>query len=463
MTITSLRTRFSLAMLGWVIAGLFVVGLTASALFKAHVERIFHAELEEHLVELMGLTALDAKGQPHLVRPLSDPRFGAARSGYYWQVNQDEAPPLRSPSLGKSRLDEDFAHSEGISHIRAPGPAGPAMIYGMTRPATSKGGNPDTTLHYIVATDITNLEAIVADFRRDLLVWLAALAAALIVGAALALRFATRPLDALGAAVAAIHSGKAQRMGAPWPAEIAPLAADLDRLLDSREAMVAAARIESGNLAHGLRTSLAVLTDEAESLADQPAGATLLAECRRIARQLDWHLARASSAASEGPVRHTALRPALAPLITAMRRLHQGRRIAFSAEGPAVSAIIDPEAFTEILSNLLDNAGKWATQNVSVDWQVSGSSIVLRVVDDGPGISPEGLERLFKPGVRLDEQTPGHGLGLAIAQDLAKNAHATLALAARPDGECGILAIFTLRQAQPGQAGDGQPGSQATI
>jgi signal transduction histidine kinase len=439
----ALRTRFTLAMLAWVTLGLTAVGLSASALFRTHVEAVFHAELEEHLVELIGLTELDGRGQPRLARPLSDPRFGAERSGYYWQVSQGEKPPLRSPSLADAALDSRHAHSEGISHIRAPGPAGPAMIYGMTRANTVSGA----TLHYLVATDTRHLERLVADFRRDLLVWLGALAAMLLVGAALALRFATRPLDRLGAAIAAVRAGEAQRMAGPWPAEIAPLADDLDRLLDSREAMVAAARIEAGNLAHGLRTSLAVLTDEAESLADQPAGATLLAECRRISRQLEWHLARARAAAGHGPVRETALPDALASPLSAMTRLHQNRAVRFTAAGPALRLAIDPEDFAEILSNLLDNAGKWAEADVLVRWHAEGGRVVLDVVDDGPGIPAEAASQLFVSGVRLDEQVPGHGLGLVIARDLAEKANGRITLGGRDDGGNGAAARLELNAA----------------
>lgn len=435
-----LRTRFTLAMLAFVAAGLIVVALSASALFRTHVEKVFHAELEEHLVELIGLTHVDPSGHPQLARPLSDPRFGADSSGYYWQVSRDAGAPLRSPSLAAARLDDSLAHSEGVTHIRASGPAGPAMVYGMTR-KTPDGSD---TLHFMVATDIDNLDRLVADFQRDLLVWLAALAALLLIGAALALRVATRPLDRLATAVAAVRDGTAQRMGVPWPAEIAPLATDLDRLLDSREAMVAAARIESGNLAHGLRTSLAVLTDEAENLADQPAGQTLLAECRRIARQLDWHLARARAAAGHGPVRHTQLPGALVPLLSAMTRLHQSRGISFAADGPAVGLVIEPEAFAEILSNLLDNAGKWASAEVDVRWASDGQMVTISVRDDGAGISAEDRGRLFVQGVRLDEQVPGYGLGLAIARDLAGTAEGKLGLNPRDDGRSGTAAVLVL-------------------
>lgn len=438
---TSLRTRFALAMLVWVTAGLLVVGLSASALFRRHVEGVFHAELQEHLGELIALSVTGADGRPHLTRPLSDPRFGTPGSGYYWQIGGNGGPLLRSASLGHASLDDRLAHTATITHVAAPGPNGPAMVYGATRPTA--GGYE----HFLVATDMRHLDDAVAAFRRDLFVWLGGLAVALLIGAVLALRVATHPLDRLAAAIGAVHSGAARRMGGPWPAEIAPLATDLDRLLDSREAMITAARVESGNLAHGLRTSLAVLTDEAETLADQPAGATLLAECRRIARQLDWHLARARSAAGEGAVRQTVLPAALAPLLSAMTRLHRG--IGFAADGPPLTLAIDPEAFAEILSNLLDNAGKWAAAAVTVRWHAGGAEAIVEISDDGPGIPADQLGRLFVPGVRLDEQVPGHGLGLAIARDLARNADGSISLGPRPDGRPGTRAVLTLKRSEP--------------
>lgn len=441
--VTALRLRFALAMLFWVAAGLLLVGISASALFRRHVERTFHAELEEHLVELVGLIEVNAAGQPHLSRPLSDPRYGAAGSGYYWQVSRNAAPPLRSPSLADRQLDHRLAHADGITHIRAAGPAGPAMVYGITQKHAGTPGG----IHFLVATDMRHLDGLVADFRRDLLAWMAGLAALLVAGALLALRYATRPLDALASAIARVRDGTDSRMGHLWPAEIAPLAADLDRLLDNREAMVTAARIEAGNLAHGLRTSLAVLTDEAENLADQPAGETLLAECRRMARQLDWHLARARAAAGQGAIIETLLPDALTPLISAMRRLHANRGIGFSVEGASARLAIDPEAFAEILSNLLDNAGKWARTSVDVRWQERSGKIVIEVTDDGPGIPPEQVDRLWKPGARLDEQTPGHGLGLAIARDLVTAAKGDLQLCARRDRQPGTTAVLTLSRA----------------
>lgn len=436
---SSLRARFALAMLAWVIGGLVLVGVSASDLFRRHVEGVFHAELEEHLAELVGLTEFDTGGQPKLSRPLSDPRYGAAGSGYYWQVGSVSAIVLRSPSLGERQLPGRLTGETSVVHMRTRGPFGDAMIYGTThRPA---GHSP---LQYLIATDTRHLDDAVTAFQQELLAWMAAMALLLIVGALIALRFATRPLDRLASSIARVRAGLDQRMGSTWPAEIVPLANDLDRLIESREAMVTAARIEAGNLAHGLRTSLAVLTDEAETLADHPAGTTLKAECTAMARRLDWHLARARAAAGQGAVIETSLPNALEPLISAMRRLHAARRIIFTADGPPLRVAIDPDAFAEILSNLLDNAGKWARTQVEVRWETWNGSVVISVIDDGSGIPAETVESLWKPGVRLDEAMPGHGLGLAIALDLTLGANGQLTLGKRSDHQTGTQATLKL-------------------
>ncbi len=437
---SSLRARFTLAMLAWVISGLVVVGFSASALFRRHVEGVFHAELEEHLVELVGLTELDGKGRPQLARPLSDPRYAAAGSGYYWQVSRDGSALMRSPSLGEGRLVDRLKPHQNVTHMRSQGPSGDAMIYGITKDQPNAGGS----LHFLIATDMRHLDDVVTAFQQELLAWLAALAVLLIAGAVVALRFATRPLDRLAASIARVRAGQEQRMGDVWPTEILPLANDLDRLIESREAMVAAARIEAGNLAHGLRTSLAVLADEAESLAEHAAGKTLTAECMAMARRLDWHLARARAAAGQGAVIETSLPDALNPLISAMRRLHASRHIQFTAEGPAVRIAIDPDAFAEVLSNLLDNAGKWAASEVAVHWHAIDGKITVAVIDDGPGIPAETIDALWKPGVRLDEKMPGHGLGLAIALDLVQTANGQLVLNSRDDHRTGTQAVLTL-------------------
>lgn len=438
----SLRLRFAVAMLAWILAGLVVIGLSTSALFRRHVEEQFHDELKVHLVELAGLTRLEEDGRPVLDRPLSDPRYGMPESGFYWQVEREGAPALKSGSFTSGGLDPSIAHQPDIVHRLAKGPTGPTMTYGFTRPAADGGSE----LHFLIATDERILLDVLSSFDKELWRWLTLLALGLLGTGTLVILYALKPLDRLGRSVAAVRSGAARRMDDGWPAEIAPLVADLNGLLDANDAMVSRARVAAGNLAHSLRTSLAILTDEAESLARGEAGDsadTLLEQCRRIARQLDWHLARARAGARRGAV--TDIPDAIVPLANAMQRLHTGRSIAFAVIGKAPARLaVEPEDFAEILSNLADNAGKWARSRVEIDWQLAGVEVFIAVSDDGPGI-PEPLRAgMFGVGSRIDERAPGHGLGLAIAQDLARHYGGNIALSGRADGADGLVARLNL-------------------
>ncbi len=450
----SLRLRFAVAMLAWIGTGLLFIGVSTSALFRKHVENQFHDELKVHLVELAELTRFAADGQPTLDRPLSDPRYEMPDSGYYWQVEREGAPVLKSASMRRGALDPALAHQPEIVHRLARGPTGPTMTYGFARPAPDGGSE----LHFLIATDERILNAVISAFDRELQRWLTLLAAGLLGTGAIVNIYTLRPLDRLRQSVAAVHNGAARRMEDGWPAEIAPLVADLNGLLDTNEAMVSRARVEAGNLAHSLRTSLAILTDEAETLAKGEAGdsaATLLEQCRRIERQLDWHLARARAGVRQGAT--TRLPEAIQPIETAMQRLHAERHIQFSTDGTDMVALaIEPEDFAEIVSNLTDNAGKWARSRVGIDWRVAGAEAMISVTDDGPGIPASMRTSAFGVGSRLDERSPGHGLGLAIAQDLARHYGGDVALSGRDDGADGLVARLMLplaRGQQPGIEG----------
>lgn len=441
----SLRLRFALAMLAWILVVLVVIGISSSALFRRHVEQQHHDELRVHLMELAELTRLAPDGRPVLDRPVSDPRYGMADSGFYWQVERDGAPPLKSGSITRGGLDPSLAHQPDVVHRLAPGPTGPTMTYGFARPAPDGG----TELHFLIATDERILNEVIAAFDRDLRRWLTLLAMGLLITGSVVIGFALKPVDRLGRSVAAVRSGSAPRVEDGWPAELAPLVTDLNGLLDSQEAMVARARVEAGNLAHSLRTSLAILTDEAESLARGDAGesaATMLAQCRQIGRRLDWHLARARAGVRHGAL--TTIPDAVVPIVSAMQRLHAGRGIAFSlADGVSARLAIEPDDFAEILSNLLDNAGKWARSGVVVDWTPQEGDVLITVVDDGPGIPADERAGIFAVGRRLDEQAPGHGLGLTIARDVARSYGGEIELTDRSDGASGLLARIRLPRA----------------
>ncbi|MBC2668857.1 sensor histidine kinase [Novosphingobium piscinae] len=431
----SLRLRLLLAILAWVVVGIGGIWVSATRLFAKHVELGFHEELEVHVQELAGLIRLKADGAPVLTRPLSDPRYLVPMSGFYWQVNVDGHPPLRSLSMRRGALDEQVAHSAQVLHRIDKGPSGPAITYGFV----AKGPQ-GQDVHYMIATDERLLDATISDFTRDLTGWLGGLALTLLLIGGAVVLFAFEPLDRLAAAIGRLRQGDREALRGAMPLEIAPLADDLNAYIAHTAGVVERARVEAGNLAHSLRTPLAVIIDEAERLAREPgtqeSAQVLLDQAQRMAQQIELRLARARAAVTGNlPGAICRIAPTLAPILSAMRRLHPGIAFVESAPVPADASLpIDPSDLTELLSIVLDNAGKWARTRVDVG--VAAGRITI--ADDGPGMTGEERCRAGEAGLRFDPDRPGSGLGLAIARDIVAAYALDLTLSDRQDGQLGL-------------------------
>ncbi len=420
--LSSLRLRFLLAVTLWVLLGIAAIWVSAASIFSAHVEQSYHEELEVHVRELARLTEIDPNGALRLSRPLSDPRYEVPLSGFYWQVTAPGLAPLRSRSMTRGQLDESIAHSPEILHRLDDGPTGAAITYGFTRT-----GPAVEDVHFVIATDQSELDRLIDDFTGDLALWLAGLAA-LLLGTGLAVvAFGLRPLDRLTAAFGRLRRGEALELEGEYPAEIAPLASDLNAYIRQNEEMVARARVQAGNLAHSLRTPLAVITDEAERLSERAesaaSGAALLEQARAMEQQVEYQLARArSSAARKRSGRGVVIPEVAVPILRAMERLHPERHFTMETRGcEGLVLPLDPVDFAELLSILLDNAGKWARGAVTLRFECDdGEGLTVEIADDGPGMADEDLASAFELGTRFDPQMPGSGLGLAIARDLAE-------------------------------------------
>ena len=441
----SLRMRFLLALGLWVALGIGGIWYSATALFAKHVAEQYHEELDVHIRELAGLVHVTPDGTVRLVRPLSDPRYLVPLSGFYWQVSADGGNELRSPSMTRGRLDEAAAHSHTIVHIGRPGPTGPAITYGFVG-TTPRG----TEIHYLIATDQRLLDETVAAFDHELVLWLVVLAAGLALTGLAILHFGFRPLDRLGVAVARLRSGNSASLEGDYPIEIAPLADDLNVFIAQNSATIERARVQAGNLAHGLRTPLAVITDEAERLAQHretaDSAAVLLEQARAMVQQIDYQLARArSSAGARIPGTVCPLPEVLLPILSAMRRLHSDRRFELVNDLPVGTTVsVDPVDFAELVSNLVDNAGKWARSITTIHIGRSAGATIVEIADDGCGMADEQLELAFNIGQRFDPDTPGSGLGLAIAREIAEGAGIAIHLGGRADGAAGLVARLTI-------------------
>lgn len=251
------------------------------------------------------------------------------------------------------------------------------------------------------------------------------------------IRRSLKAMAQLHTRLTAVHRGEHREVGGHYPSEVQPLVDDLNALLTERDERVRRALAKAGDLAHGLKTPLAVLARDAERVAaagDHELAASMAAQVERMRRQIDYHLAHARAAAA-GPGTRSLVAPSIDGLFRTLERLHAERSIALrSAVAPGHAVRCVREDLEEMLGNILDNACKWGRSRVEVESEIAGPSMVITVDDDGPGIDPAMAARVIERGVRADEQVEGTGLGLAIVRDLAEIYGGSIELSRSPLG-----------------------------
>jgi signal transduction histidine kinase len=265
-------------------------------------------------------------------------------------------------------------------------------------------------------------------------------AGALVVGGLFLVRKAVAPFGSLRASLSAVREGRSQRMEGDYPSEVQPLVNDLNALLEDRERAIARALTTAGDLAHGLKTPLAVLAqeaDEAGAAGHRDLATTLRQLVERMQRQVDYHLARsrATASARAAPGFRCAVLPSVEGLVRTMRRLHAGRALTIDTDvAPAHEIRGRREDLDEMLGNLLDNACKWARSRVAISSSIDQTRLSVLVDDDGPGLDPSIRAQVLQRGVRADQQVRGSGLGLAIVRELAELDEGAVTLETSPLG-----------------------------
>ena len=250
--------------------------------------------------------------------------------------------------------------------------------------------------------------------------------------------------------LAGVREGRDARLGGAYPSEVQPLVSELNELLSDREQRVTRALTKAGDLAHGLKTPLTLLNQQAErAKAEGQAAlaAAIMQQVERMRRQIDYHLAHARASASGGnPAARCHVLTSADALARTMLTIHAERHLAIDVHVPHDHFVsLQREDFEEMLGNLVDNACKWAQTRVEVRSSLDEGQIVTTVDDDGPGLDPSLRETVLRRGVRADEAAPGSGLGLAIVADLVELYGGSIALGSSPLG--GLRATLRLPSA----------------
>jgi signal transduction histidine kinase len=412
----SLALRLTLAAGACVVAGLGVSGWLVTGVAVRGVEAAFEARLVGLLEAAVAAATTDADGRVVLARAPAGADFERPLGGAYWQVTAPDGSVATSRSLWDQSLPAARGGHDGVLLRDAPGPRGEPLrvaerdllLPGAAAPA-----------HVAVALSRAETEAEVARLRALLTLIFTLLGLGLVAAVVGTVVAGLAPLRRVSRALSEVRHGRRERLAVDAPAEIAPLVAEVDALIVANRATVERARAHVGNLAHALKTPLAVLRNALDSTpADVPAARE---EALALQRLVHHHLARARAAALASSTAADASPFVIAEDIAGgLRRLFDGRGLLIEVEGdPAARVQVDPQDLSEMLGNLMENACQWASRRVGVTIAAEQCAVLITIGDDGPGLPETAREAALGRGVRLDERRAGSGLGLAIAADLA--------------------------------------------
>lgn len=381
------------------------------------------ALLDSQIVTLIAAAEPDPAGGYQAPLNGLDTRLASPDSGLYAQIRSNNQV-WRSPSLAGVPLDFGPPLAQGEREFSD-------AVVGHTRVEIESRGisfqddpkQPGHALTFSVAQSLTPYEQQLWIFRSKMLGWFTGLMALLLLSLAVLLRRVLAPLRRLEREVHEVEEGRSEVLGSGYPRELSGVARHLNALLVGERKRVARYRDTLGNLAHGLKTPLAVMRSALHSdVGSGTATRTIGTEIDRMTDIIEHQLKRAASGGAllgQAPVSVAA---AAAELRGALLKVYSRKDLSIELAIQEGSHFIgDRGDFTELLGNLLDNACKWCREKVRISALVEGGrdgeSLALTVEDDGPGIAEENRAKVLERGVRTNETMPGHGLGLAMVHD----------------------------------------------
>ncbi|HKD58517.1 MAG TPA: sensor histidine kinase [Hyphomicrobiaceae bacterium] len=460
MTTNSLAFRLFATAAAWNLLVLPIAGAIIYSLYRQEVETSFDRRLGVLLTVVLSDTVDHGDSEPGAPKDVGEPLFEVTHSGWYWQIKPLDDKPghlLISRSLTGLTIPLPSEHDvepneREVRWANLDGPLDQKLRVAETIYVFGEGKKAQR-YSVAVAGTLGEVETSLHNFRNRLTLALALAGIGLLAVTLFQIRFGLLPLAKMEKGLAAVRSGEATRLDVHLPEEVQPLQHELNALLKSNQDIVERARTHVGNLAHALKTPLAVINNEARD-DPSPLARKVAEQSQIMADQVNLYLDRARMAARIGVIgRVTEVRPVGESIIRALERIYRDKQLSFLLNcQPGARFQGERQDLEEMLGNLLDNASKWARSSVILAaapvpgaGNGSGNWLEIRVDDDGPGLTAEQLADPIKRGRRLDETKPGSGLGHSIVADLAHSYSGKLELARSEHG--GLSARLTLPSA----------------
>jgi two-component system sensor histidine kinase PhoQ len=423
----SLHSRL-LLVASLVLAGfLGATGLALDKAFRVSAEASMQDRLQSHIYALLAAADEDRNGRMIPPRELPEPRFSKPDSGLYAMVTGDNGKPLwHSPSLTGRDISMVEPQAPGARNFRrfgAPGIQLYAISFGVVW--EDYAGTEDRYT-FAVAEDTAVFEAEIDSFRTTLWSWLGGMAVVLLLAQGLILRWGLQPLRAVTADLQQIEQGHTECLDGCYPKELTGLTSSLNSLIEHSKAAQTRYRNSLDDLAHSLKTPLAILQSSCEGKSD--AGdhehAIVREQVERMDQIIHHQLQRAAVSGRVTLARPVPVTRVVERLVRSLNKVYREKQVAVRLDLDPGSIFPGDEAdLTEILGNLLENAYKYCSGQVRVGVRMeqdtgSGHTLEISIEDDGPGIDPEQIDTILQRGKRMDETVPGQGIGLSMASEI---------------------------------------------
>ncbi|TDQ63810.1 signal transduction histidine kinase [Maritalea mobilis] len=415
----SIFNRIFLATAICLIIGLGATAWALSLVYARALERNIDNVIESQSDQLIG-AILDEEDPEEWSFQDIDPRYQELGSGWYWQITNPNGVPLAtSQSTFGVDLPELNVAFDDQNRRRADVRDADGILQRVSeRKLFTQNGN----YQVLVTANWDELNADVSLFRNQTILALSAVGIVLALLAAFIARLSLGPMKELRREIGRVRDAEAERIVATYPPEMEPVKDELNALLSTNREIVRQAQNHVGNLAHGLKTPLAVLRNESRAKTQIDSN-MVRTQLQRMEEIVQRYLQRAQMAArSQIQTSFTPLEPALNRLLSAMRKIHHPVEYEWEPmpSSEKISVRMDAGDLDEVLGNILDNAGKWASGHVCIETKIVGDMLEITIQDDGDGVPKQKLEKIAQRGHRLDENIQGSGLGLDIVKELVQ-------------------------------------------
>jgi len=418
----SINTRLTLSA-GIVLAS-FVI-LTAAALDRAFFDSARSAVRDRQLGQIYLLLAaaeVDAKGQISMPKTLAEARLNVPGSGLYAQITSGNGDSLwQSHSVLGRKFPSPQALRPGeqrFGQIKDENDTD-FFVYSYAINWETESGILPFTFH--IAEDLKAFHAQIRHYRHSLWGWLGGMALLLLIAQAAILRWGLFPLRRVAIEVASIESGKQDRIQGAYPGEIEKLTNNLNALLRHERSQQTRYREALANLAHSLKTPLAVIRMASDGAENQSESSVAMEEqIERMDQIISYQLQRAATAGPSGMmVKPVVVLPVAEKIVAALKKVHHDKSVQIQLEIDAgICFRGDQGDLMELLGNLIENAFKWCHNRIRLSAGIKGNRLFLTIDDDGPGIPAGQVEQILDRGVRADQSVPGQGIGLAVVRDI---------------------------------------------